>query len=71
MKSKILGSGDDDASIKQNIMEYVKVHKAKYKWVKEIDFIETIPKSASGKILRRILRDLDRANRARQTKARI
>lgn len=50
----------------QDIMEHVKKYKAKYKWVKEIEFIETIPKSPSGKILRRILRDLDRAQRKRQ-----
>jgi 4-coumarate--CoA ligase len=47
-------------------MEYVKEHKTKYKWVKEIDFIDVIPKSASGKILRRILRDLDKAQRTKR-----
>lgn len=63
VKSKDVLSSDDDTRVKQNIMEYVKAHKTKYKWVKEIDFVDIIPKSASGKILRRVLRDSDRAER--------
>lgn len=30
----------------------------RHKWVKEIEVVDEIPKSASGKILRRILRDM-------------
>lgn len=48
-------------------MDFVKKHKTKYKWVKEIEFIEIVPKSASGKILRRILRDSDRAERKKHS----
>jgi len=47
-------------------MDHVKKHKTKYKWVQEVEFIELIPKSPSGKILRRILRDSDRAQRRKQ-----
>jgi len=32
----------------------------RYKAVKEVEFIDEIPKSASGKILRRVLRDKER-----------
>ncbi|KAI3327107.1 acetyl-CoA synthetase-like protein [Xylariaceae sp. AK1471] len=39
------------------IIAYVEKNKARYKWIKEIEFVEEIPKSASGKILRRVLRD--------------
>ena len=39
------------------LLEYVKAKKVAHKWVKEIEFTEEIPKSASGKILRRTLRD--------------
>ena len=39
------------------LMRYVREKKVRYKAVSEIEFIEAIPKSASGKILRRILRD--------------
>ncbi|KAI5364239.1 Putative AMP-dependent synthetase/ligase, AMP-binding, AMP-binding enzyme domain-containing protein [Septoria linicola] len=41
----------------RELLKYVKDNKVRYKAVKEIEFIEAIPKSASGKILRRMLRD--------------
>ena len=41
----------------KELIKYVKEKKVNYKAVKEIEFIDEIPKSASGKILRRILRD--------------
>ncbi|KAK8874271.1 acetyl-CoA synthetase-like protein [Apiospora arundinis] len=41
----------------QELIKYVEENKVKHKWVKEIEFIDEIPKSASGKILRRVLRD--------------
>ncbi|KAI1271656.1 acetyl-CoA synthetase-like protein [Xylaria sp. FL0933] len=40
-----------------DIIAYVERNKARHKWVKEVEFIEEIPKSPSGKILRRALRD--------------
>ncbi|MDB4223924.1 AMP-binding protein [Granulosicoccus sp.] len=40
-----------------DIMEFVAKHVAKYKRVHAVEFIDAIPKSASGKILRRFLRD--------------
>lgn len=45
----------------RELMKYVKDKKVRYKWIKEISFIEEIPKSASGKILRRVLRDKERS----------
>lgn len=39
------------------LLDYVKERKVRHKWVKEIEFTGVIPKSASGKILRRVLRD--------------
>jgi 4-coumarate--CoA ligase len=35
----------------------VKEKKIRYKWIKEVELIEAIPKSASGKILRKNLRN--------------
>lgn len=39
------------------IMDFVAEHVATYKQVRIVEFIDEIPKSASGKILRRLLRD--------------
>lgn len=44
-------------SIGRELIKYVEGKKVKHKWIKEIEFIDEIPKSASGKILRRVLRD--------------
>lgn len=52
-------SGDDTPSqtSADEIREFVKPHVATYKQIHEVEFIDSIPKSASGKILRRFLRD--------------
>ncbi len=41
----------------EEIMEHVAGHVAHYKQIRYLDIIDEIPKSASGKILRRILKD--------------
>lgn len=41
----------------RELMQYVKDRKIRHKWVKEVEFVNEIPKSASGKILRRVLRN--------------
>ncbi len=38
------------------LKEHVAAHVAHYKQIREVEFVEEIPKSASGKILRRLLR---------------
>jgi 4-coumarate--CoA ligase len=38
----------------------VQEKKVRHKWVVEIECVDEIPKSASGKILRRVLRDMDK-----------
>lgn len=48
---------------KEDLQEFVAGQVATYKQVRELDFVESIPKSASGKILRRILKDEERAKR--------
>jgi acyl-CoA synthetase (AMP-forming)/AMP-acid ligase II len=45
------------------IMEFVEERVAPYKKLRFVEFIEQIPKSASGKILRRVLVDKERAKR--------
>ncbi len=39
------------------VKEFVREHVASYKQIRLVEFVDEIPKSASGKILRRMLRD--------------
>jgi 4-coumarate--CoA ligase len=47
----------------KELIKYVQEKKIRHKWVVEIEFIDEIPKSASGKILRKVLRDLERSGK--------
>ena len=46
----------------RELLAYVRDRKVRHKHVKEIEFTDVIPKSASGKILRRVLRDKARGS---------
>jgi len=63
-------AGKSDADIAREICKHVEDHKARYKWLKGgVEFIDAIPKSPSGKILRRLLKDREReARRAKGAK---
>lgn len=64
-KSATACAGRSDADVEAAIHKHVQEHKAKHKWLAGgIEFIDAIPKSPSGKILRRLLRD--REKKARQ-----
>ncbi|KAK2810006.1 hypothetical protein FQN49_008571 [Arthroderma sp. PD_2] len=57
-------AGKDDAALIKSIQSYVEEHKARHKWLKGgVEFVDVIPKSPSGKILRRLLRDREREAR--------
>ncbi len=47
-----------------DLMGFVAERVAPYKKVRRIEFVDTIPKSLSGKILRRVLAERDRASRS-------
>lgn len=49
-----------DTATGRELMEFVKEKKVRHKWIKEVEFIAEVPKSASGKILRRALKDKER-----------
>jgi 4-coumarate--CoA ligase len=51
----------EDSAVGRAIIQYVKDKKVRYKWIKEVEFCGEIPKSPSGKILRRILRDKEKS----------
>ncbi|KAF4554117.1 AMP-binding enzyme-like protein 15 [Elsinoe fawcettii] len=50
----------DLVGIGKELLKFVREKKVRHKWVKEVEFTDEIPKSASGKILRRVLRDKER-----------
>ncbi|KAI9771790.1 MAG: hypothetical protein M1840_001560 [Geoglossum simile] len=57
----------NEASLKRDIQKHVEDHKSRHKWLKGgVEFIDIIPKSPSGKILRRLLRDRERMGRMRE-----
>ncbi|RNJ56659.1 hypothetical protein D7B24_007023 [Verticillium nonalfalfae] len=59
--------GRSDEDVARAIAKHVEDHKARHKWLKGgVEFIEIIPKSPSGKILRRLLRDKEKADRKAQ-----
>ena len=60
--------GTDSELTEQQVMDYVAGHVAPYKKVRRVEFIDLVPKSASGKILRRELRDREQAAGAEDPK---
>lgn len=70
VKSTSVDIEENDLVVKKDIMKWVESHKARHKWLKGgVEFIDVIPKSPSGKILRRLLRDKEKeARRAKGAK---
>lgn len=64
VKSSSVGLEENDAAIKRSIRKFVEENKARHKWLDGgVEFIDVIPKTASGKILRRNLRDKEKKER--------
>ncbi|KAK7420261.1 hypothetical protein QQX98_002916 [Neonectria punicea] len=56
-----------DEELAQKLVTYVADHKAPYKCIKGgVEFVDSVPKSPSGKILRRLLRDREKELRRKQ-----
>ena len=67
VKSSSVGLEDNDRMVIREICKHVEQHKARHKWLKGgVEFVEVIPKSPSGKILRRLLRDRERESRRKK-----
>ena len=57
-----------EAEVASAVCKFVEEHKARYKWLEGgIKFVKAIPRSPSGKILRRLLRDEEKASDATRT----
>jgi acyl-CoA synthetase (AMP-forming)/AMP-acid ligase II len=64
VKSRNVGLEENDRMVARDIAKFVEKHKTRHKWLAGgVEFVDVIPKSPSGKILRRLLRDQDRARR--------
>jgi acyl-coenzyme A synthetase/AMP-(fatty) acid ligase len=64
VKAQSIGLEENNGMTIRNIQKHVENNKARHKWLKGgVEFIDVIPKSPSGKILRRLLRDKDRESR--------
>lgn len=64
--TKSVSAGTDDEAIAKSIIKHVEDHKARHKWLKGgVRFVDAVPKSPSGKILRRLLRDQEKEARRR------
>ena len=60
-------AGKSDDELTKILHKHVEEAKARHKWLKGgIEFIDAIPKSPSGKILRRMLRDKEKEKRRQQ-----
>ncbi|KAL9062727.1 MAG: hypothetical protein Q9157_008682 [Trypethelium eluteriae] len=67
VKSSKVGIEDSEAGLRREIVKHVEKHKARHKWLKGgVKFIDAVPKSPSGKILRRLLRDKEREARRQE-----
>ncbi|KAK7984315.1 Alpha/beta hydrolase fold-1 [Apiospora arundinis] len=59
--------GLSDKEVATAVSKYVEEHKARHKWLKGgVEFFDAVPKSPTGKILRRLLRDKEKAERKSQ-----
>jgi acyl-coenzyme A synthetase/AMP-(fatty) acid ligase len=67
VKANSVGLEESEAMTRREICKYVEKEKSRHKWLAGgVEFIDVIPKSPSGKILRRLLRDKDREDRRRK-----
>ncbi|MCJ1342902.1 hypothetical protein MMC31_001091 [Peltigera leucophlebia] len=64
VKSAASRQSNDNASLIRDIEQHVEKSKASYKWLRGgVEFIDVVPKSSSGKILRRLLKGKERESR--------
>ncbi|KAI6871846.1 phenylacetyl-CoA ligase-like protein [Hortaea werneckii] len=58
---------ESDAMLKRQIIKHVEQHKTDYKRLRGgVEFVDAVPKSPSGKILRRLVRDQEKERRRKE-----
>lgn len=48
-----------DAETGRQLLEFVKQKKVRFKWLAEVEFVDAVPKSPTGKLLRRVLKAME------------
>jgi 4-coumarate--CoA ligase len=68
------GKSPDDTQAMQELgtrlLAFVKEKKVRYKWIQEMEFVSEVPKSPTGKLLRRVLKQKEREGLNRGVKVR-
>ena len=60
----VSSKNQSDNTTRNDILKHVEQLKSKHKWLRGgVEFMEAIPKSPSGKILRRVLKEREKAER--------
>ncbi len=54
----------------KRLLAFVKERKVRYKWIVEIEFVREVPKSPTGKLLRRVLKQRERESNGRGLRVR-
>ncbi|EXJ74398.1 uncharacterized protein A1O5_02694 [Cladophialophora psammophila CBS 110553] len=60
----------ESAEVARRLLKFVKERKVRYKWIVEIEFTHQVPKSPTGKLLRRILKVKDKEGKDRGLRVR-
>ena len=60
----------EDVPQGHKLLKWVKDNKVKYKWLAEVEFVKEVPKSPTGKLLRRILKVKEQKGEGRGLKVR-
>ena len=67
-----MGAELSDECVRECIVKHVQTHKSRHKWLKGgVEIVQALPKTSSGKVLRRMLRDEERQRRKRQGAGRL
>lgn len=67
VRSHSVALEENERMLIRDIQKHIEKNKARHKWLKGgVEFIDVIPKSPSGKILRRLLIDKEKERRRRK-----